>query len=143
MRLFNIHAVAAPILAAAVPILLPAPSAFAQTVYRCGSSYSQVPCPAGTAIEVDDARSAGQQKQTRTAAKRDAKLADDMEKTRLKQEAMAAPALVVGSKSQSAGKPGKAAGKGTGKKKGQKKIPGDFTATDGKVKPATKKNKSS
>ena len=129
---------------AALSMLLASPCAFAQKVYRCGSNYSQTPCPAGTAIEVDDARSADQKKQTDAAAKRDARLADDMEKARLKQEAQAAPALVVGSKAPPAEKPPKTGNNTAAKKKSQKKKEsGEFTATDGKTgTPGKKREKS-
>jgi hypothetical protein len=69
-----------------------APAA-AQAVYRCGNSYSQQPCPGGTLVPADDARSAAQRSQTGLAAERDAKAADAMEKARLKEEAK--PAQVV------------------------------------------------
>jgi hypothetical protein len=67
----------------------------AQPVYRCGDTYTNTPCPGGKEIQADDPRTAAQRAQTTEAAKRDAKLADEMEKTRLKQEAKApvAPAL--------------------------------------------------
>jgi hypothetical protein len=61
--------------------------AAAQGVYRCGDSYSQKPCPGGTLVPADDARSDSQRKQTRDAAQRDGKAADAMEKARLKEEA--------------------------------------------------------
>jgi hypothetical protein len=69
-----------------------APAA-AQTIYRCGNSYSQQPCPGGTLVPADDARSASQRSQTSRASERDAKAADAMEKARLKEEAK--PAQVV------------------------------------------------
>jgi hypothetical protein len=65
----------------------------AQPVYRCGdNSYSNKPCPGGREIQADDPRTAAQRAQTTEAAKRDAKVADDMEKSRLKEEAKAARA---------------------------------------------------
>jgi hypothetical protein len=66
----------------------------AQPVYRCGDSYTNQPCPGGRQIQADDPRTPAQRAQTTEAAKRDAKLADEMEKTRLKQEAKAAVAPV-------------------------------------------------
>ena len=59
----------------------------AQNVYRCGDSYSQKPCPGGTLVPTEDARSASQRAQTSEAAQRDAKAANAMEKARLKEEA--------------------------------------------------------
>ena len=66
----------------------------AKSVYRCGNSYSQTPCSGGSEIQVDDARSAGQQKQTTDAARRDARSAQEMERDRLKLEGKAAPAVI-------------------------------------------------
>jgi hypothetical protein len=63
-----------------------APAA-AQNIYRCGNSYSQQPCPGGTLVPADDARSASQRSQTSLASERDAKAADAMEKARLNEEA--------------------------------------------------------
>lgn len=64
---------------------------FAQPVYRCSdNSYSNQPCPGGREIQADDPRTPAQRAQTSDAAKRDAKVADDMEKRRLKEEAKAA-----------------------------------------------------
>ncbi|CAN5443020.1 hypothetical protein BH11PSE7_BH11PSE7_13450 [soil metagenome] len=74
---------------------LAGPMAGAQTVYRCGSSYSQSPCPAGVAVAVDDPRSAQQKQETEAAARHDSKTADGMEKSRLKQEAMDRPAQLA------------------------------------------------
>ena len=71
-----------------------ATGAAAQTVYRCGDSYGQQPCPGGKTVQTDDARSDAQKRQTSDAAKRDGKTADVMEKDRLKQEAQAAPAYI-------------------------------------------------
>ena len=69
------------------------PSA-AETVYRCGESYSQQPCPGGKPVQADDPRSESQRTQTRDAARRDAKVADEMQKSRLKEEAKPAQALL-------------------------------------------------
>ncbi|HWP11607.1 MAG TPA: hypothetical protein VNN06_07275 [Ramlibacter sp.] len=78
-----------------------APAA-AQAIYRCGDSYSQQPCPGGTQVQADDARSAAQGSQTRQAAQRDAKAADAMEKARLKEEAKPAQAYIPPPKVQDA-----------------------------------------
>jgi hypothetical protein len=90
--------------------LLCAGAATAQTqVYRCGTdgrSYSNEPCEAGRAVDVTDARSAGQAAQTRQAAQRDARLAQELERARLQAERQAArqgPALIGWSKTAAAG----------------------------------------
>ena len=76
-----------------------APAA-AQDIYRCGNSYSQQSCPGGTIVEAEDERSAAQRAQTGLAAQRDAKMADAMEKARLKEEAKPVSAAYVPAKAQ-------------------------------------------
>lgn len=56
--------------------------AFAQIVYKCGATYSQVPCPDGETLHINDERSAEQQEQTRQASRRDQQLAEQLTKTR-------------------------------------------------------------
>lgn len=70
-----------------VSVLSPMTVAWAQTtVYRCGNSYSQTPCPEGKAVSVDDRRSAAQQQLAQSSAERQAKQAEGLEKDRIKQE---------------------------------------------------------
>ena len=64
--------------------------ATAQGVYRCGDTYTQRPCPGGTVVPTDDARSASQRSDAREAAQRTAKMAVAMEQARWKEEAKAA-----------------------------------------------------
>ena len=71
---------------------VPAP---AQDVYRCGQSYSDTACPGGIVVVTADPRSAAQRAQTDAAIRRDTKMAHSMEKDRLKQEANAAPTIIV------------------------------------------------
>ena len=61
-------------------------STWAQTVYRCGGSYSQTPCSGGVAIDASDPRSSAQKMQSDGATRRDASTADAMRQTRLEQE---------------------------------------------------------
>src|SRR4051812_36990192 len=68
-------------------------AAFAETVYRCGDSYSQQPCPGGRQVIVEDARTQAQRTQTSEPAKGDARQADAMEKARIREEANPAQAL--------------------------------------------------
>lgn len=68
--------------------------AMAQTVYRCGDSYVQKPCPGGKAIDVDDSRSASQRTDTLDATKRAAQAAEAMQKERVAEEAKAAQVLL-------------------------------------------------
>jgi hypothetical protein len=61
-------------------------SATAQKGYKCGDSYSQTPCPGAVRIETADPRTNAQKKQTDSAAIRDAKSAETLQKARLQQE---------------------------------------------------------
>lgn len=61
-------------------------SAQAQNIYRCGSVYSQIPCPGGESLNLHDPRQPEQKKQTEIAVERDAKIADRMEQARLAEE---------------------------------------------------------
>jgi hypothetical protein len=58
----------------------------ASGVYKCGTTYSQFPCPGGETIKADDIRSGAQKKQSDRAIASDKKIADNMAKNRLKQE---------------------------------------------------------
>ncbi len=58
----------------------------AQTTYRCGNSYSQMPCTGAVVINASDVRSSAQKKQTDEATAQDAKTADSMERARLQKE---------------------------------------------------------
>ena len=60
-----------------------------QKVYRCGSSYSQIPCADGTALEAQDPRTKAQKSQADAVIRSDALTAKSMEKERLQQEALA------------------------------------------------------
>ena len=64
---------------------LVAGSAAAQTVYKCGNTYSQLPCPDAAVINADP-RSGAQKAQADQATARDARIASAMEKARLQQE---------------------------------------------------------
>jgi len=76
--------------------------AMAQTVYRCGDTYVQKPCPGGKAVDVDDSRSASQRTDTLDATKRNAQAADAMQKERLAEEAKAAQVLLPPEKPEAA-----------------------------------------
>lgn len=76
--------------------------AAAQTVYRCGSSYSQQPCTGGKVVDADDTRSSSQKLQTDQAVRRDAKAAEALEKARLKEEAIPAQVILPPAKAQAA-----------------------------------------
>lgn len=62
------------------------PGSQAQTIYRCGNAYSQTPCPDGTLLNLNDRREPDQKKQTDAAADQAARLARNMEQTRIAEE---------------------------------------------------------
>lgn len=98
--------------------------AMAQKVYKCGSSYSQIPCPDGAAVETGDARTGAQKAAATQASKAQAKQAQALEKERLKDEAQARATDQAFAKAQ--GKTDQPAPKPMAKKKS--KEPEYFTA---------------
>lgn len=65
-------------------------------VVRCGSSYSNTPCPGGTAVDTDDSRSAAQQREAQDVKRRDAAMADQLAGERRTREQEAAGKQAVG-----------------------------------------------
>lgn len=59
--------------------------AAAQTVYKCGDSYGQQPCPGALIVDAADQRTRDQKKQADLATVRIARTADAMEKARIRQ----------------------------------------------------------
>lgn len=84
----------------ATVLIWPANAAWAQKVYRCGNSYSQVPCPGGAPVETEDPRSPEQRKASEHSAKTERHMADKMEKERHKDEAAAARAAQQADKAE-------------------------------------------
>ena len=103
--------------------LVASPWAATQTVWRCGSNYSQQPCAGGSALATPTAPSPADAAHAAGAAKADAKRADEMEKARLIAEKNAPKAVVIGAAEKPEGKKVAA----TGKKKKPAKSE-DFTA---------------
>ncbi len=66
----------------------------AQTIYRCGSAYSQAPCTGGQVIDTSETLQTGSHGKDPSAAERDAKAAAALERDRLRLEANAAPAYI-------------------------------------------------
>ena len=63
-------------------------SASAQSaVYRCGSTYSQSPCPQAQFVDVDDARTDAQRGDAQLLAASDKRLGDQMASERLARDA--------------------------------------------------------
>lgn len=74
-------------------------SAAETMVYRCGplgNRYSQLPCAAGTAVDVSDARSPAQVDEARRLALAERKLADELTRERRARERDARPAQAGG-----------------------------------------------
>ena len=87
------------------PLLLIAALGFcaglqAQTVYRCGNSYSQTPCPGGNAIDATDSRTPEQRKAHEASVKHEKRTGDTLEKARLKEEAAMRRATEQANKAQ-------------------------------------------
>lgn len=64
--------------------------AWGQTVYKCGQSYSQQPCPGATIIDASDVRSAAQQAHAEAATRSTDVMAAKLEKERLLHEKVVA-----------------------------------------------------
>lgn len=74
-------------IAAALLLSLMTSLAGAQSVYRCGNSYSESPCPEGGGmIDVSDPRSAEQRAEARRVAADERRLAADLQRERLADE---------------------------------------------------------
>jgi len=88
----------------AVALLGLVATAQAQTIYKCGTTYSQTPCPGATELNVDDARDPARKQEVDAATRRDAKLAAALEKDRLQFEAKALASTPKASKASKASK---------------------------------------
>ena len=64
-------------------------AAQAQTIYRCGTNYSDTPCAQAVAVPTADPRTPAQKAQTDEATARSASLAGQLEKARRADEAAA------------------------------------------------------
>ena len=78
---------------AALLLCLVALSATAQPVYRCGNEYSQSPCPQGKIVEATDPRTPAQRSEAQRAAASERRLAADLQRERLADQAARQPAL--------------------------------------------------
>jgi hypothetical protein len=80
----------------------------AQTIYRCGNNYSDIPCAQAVKVPTADLRTPAQKAQTDEATSRSASLAGQLEKTRRADEADAqqrAQALAATQAAKTAPKP--------------------------------------
>jgi len=128
------------------PLLLPlAVAASAQTVYRCGNSYSQQPCPGGNAIDASDRRTPAQRKAAEDGAKHERRTADTLEKQRVKEEESVARAAQQVEKAEQAAAAKRAAQKAAEEKEkkvtrtGRRQEPRYFTARDAAERKSHKK----
>jgi hypothetical protein len=127
-------------------------SASAQSVYRCGNSYSQTPCAGAVAVQTDDPRTEDQRAQAKLGLTSDKALAKDLEATRRKDDALSLAQMKAAQASQHkkdvAVKPPEK--KADSKKAGasrkvtlKNQAPEFFTATDGATNKKKKSSKSS
>jgi hypothetical protein len=98
--------------------------AAAQTVYRCGNSYSQQPCPGGSAIDASDSRTPEQRRTQEATVRHERRVADRLEQERLKEEAAAARAAREADQAQrNAEKAARPTGSKTKSAAGKDKLP--------------------
>ncbi|NUZ06663.1 hypothetical protein [Piscinibacter koreensis] len=79
--------------AASVLLALLAGGAAAQTLYRCGNAYSEVACPGAQVVGRAEPQGTAHAADARREIERTRRLADDMERDRLRREASIRPAL--------------------------------------------------
>lgn len=109
-------------------------AAQAQPVYRCGSTYSRVPCAEGRTVDADDSRTGAQRAEAARAARDAKRMGDEMARDRHDAEAARRPqaAASLGPPKASAPAPS-ASAPPRPKKKARAKIrvvkPEDFVAT--------------
>ncbi len=70
----------------AMGVLLYAPTAYAQTTYRCGNTYSQSPCADGVAVDAQDKRTDAQKNQADATTARVNAAQKELETERLARE---------------------------------------------------------
>ena len=131
-----------PLLAVLLACTTFGPPAWGQTVYKCGTVYSQQPCPGAVTLDASDSRTPAQKAQTDAAATQAATTAAKMEKDRLALEKAAAvqPSGKPPHASQIAKTDSAGAATKTGAKK-KKKEPEYFTAAVAPEKKAKKTKK--
>ena len=105
--------------AAALMLLFTVSGVHAQTVFRCGSVYSQTPCPQGRVVEATDPRSAAQRAEASRVTANERKLAADMRRDRINEENAQQPAAAG---SLSAPKPALAAERGAQARRRRKSL---------------------
>lgn len=134
----------AALLGGAAPLL-------AQTVYRCGDSYSQSPCEGARTLQLDDARSPAQKAESDDVARRSQQAADALEADRLRSEQQARerhraaagpPQAARSARRDSASKTAEGPQPRKKAHAKAKAAPDYFTTTDGNARRAKNKKKS-
>lgn len=74
----------------------------AETIYRCGSTYSQTPCTDGKQLDIDDSRDPSRKKEVDAATRRDKQLANQLERERLLRDKAAVSALTKSAQAKKA-----------------------------------------
>jgi hypothetical protein len=77
----------------------------AQTIYRCGNTYSERACADGTVVEAMRAPDPAEAAASRKETEREMKAATEMEKARLKEEAKPASVYIPKEKAEAPTKP--------------------------------------
>ena len=105
--------------AATLMLFLAMPGVNAQPVYRCGSVYSQTPCPNGKVVEATDPRTAAQRVEARRVVADERRLAAELRRERLAEQAALKPATAssLGGSAPEPAKPASAVPRGHSKKK--------------------------
>lgn len=88
----------------------------AQTIYKCGDSYSQQPCPGALIVDAADQRTSDQKRQTDLATARIARAADAMEEARIRQAQIDLAANSAPVEASATDRPGKSRAKQVKKK---------------------------
>jgi hypothetical protein len=120
--------------ATALLVCLLSASVQAQPVYRCGSAYSQTPCPhGGRVVDATDSRTAAQRAAARGVAADERRLAADMRRDRIADEKAVKPGGAASlSAAPAHARPPPLAARAVHKKKRVVKavVSDDFTAVD-------------
>ena len=106
--------------------------ASAQPVYRCGNTYSRIPCPDGRIVDATDARTAAQRAEARRVAADERRLAAELRRERLADERAIKPAGAISLSGPPPAKAAAAAGSPQKKKRGAVKpaASADFVVRD-------------
>lgn len=82
-------------LAASILLSVATAAASAAPIYRCGQSYSSIPCPNGKLLDAGDPRTAAQRAEAQRVMAREKRAAAQMERDRRARESATVPALAT------------------------------------------------